>query len=46
VFFDEFNTSEEVGYIKEIIMERRFMGEALPNNVVFLAACNPYRTRQ
>lgn len=27
-------------------MERRFMGEALPNNVVFMAACNPYRTRQ
>lgn len=22
------------------------MGEALPSNVVFLGACNPYRTRQ
>ena len=46
VFLDEFNTTEEVGYVKEIIMERRFMGNAIPDNVVFLAACNPFRTKQ
>lgn len=46
VFLDEFNTTEEVGYIKEIIMERRFMGRAVPDNIVFLAACNPFRTKQ
>ena len=46
VFLDEFNTTEEVGYVKEIIMERRFMGKALPDNIIFLAACNPYRTKQ
>lgn len=43
VFFDEFNTTDELSYIKEIIVDRRFQGEPYPPNVVFLAACNPYR---
>jgi hypothetical protein len=44
VFFDEFNTTDDVGYISELIMEHRFLGEPLNcNNVVFLAACNPFR---
>ena len=44
VFFDEFNTTDDVGYIGELIMERRFLGEPLAcDNVVFLAACNPFR---
>ena len=46
VFLDEFNTTEEVGYLKEMIMERRFMGKAVPDNIVFLGACNPFRTKQ
>lgn len=45
VFFDEFNTTDDVGYISELIMERRFLGEPLDcDNVVFLAACNPFRS--
>jgi MoxR-like ATPase len=27
IFFDEFNTSPELGYFKELMMEHRFMGE-------------------
>jgi hypothetical protein len=43
IFFDEFNTTKNVGLIKEIICERTLLGKQLPNNMVFLAACNPRR---
>jgi len=46
VFFDEFNTTDELSYIKEIVTEHRFMGEKLPENLQFIAACNPYRIRR
>lgn len=45
VFFDEFNTSNCVGQICEMLCERTFRGRALPDNVVLLAACNPFRLR-
>jgi hypothetical protein len=45
VFFDEFNTTDELSYIKEIVIDRRFQGTLLPENITFLAACNPYRVR-
>ena len=43
VFFDEFNTTDELSYIKEMIIDRKFQGYSFPDNVVFVAACNPYR---
>jgi hypothetical protein len=43
IFFDECNTTKDVGLIKEIMCERTLVGEQLPNNMVFLAACNPRR---
>ena len=46
VFFDEFNTTDEVDYLKEIIIQTKFMGKKLPNNVYFIAACNPYRLKK
>ena len=45
VFFDEFNTCDELSYIKEMVMEHSFMGEKLPDNLIFVAACNPYRRK-
>ena len=27
------------------MMDKRFQGTELPNNIIFLAACNPYRTK-
>ena len=45
VFFDEFNTTDEQAYIKEMIIEHKFMGRDLPSNIAFIAACNPYRVR-
>lgn len=46
VFFDEFNTSDELSYIKEIVIDRRFIGELLPSNIVFCTASNPYRMKK
>lgn len=43
VFFDEFNTTDELSYIKEMTIENRFMGEELPTNIFFITACNPFR---
>ncbi|CAF3712950.1 unnamed protein product [Rotaria sp. Silwood1] len=45
VFFDEFNTTSNVGLLKEIICERTLLGEPLPSNMVFLGACNPRRNK-
>jgi hypothetical protein len=45
VFFDEFNTTSNIGLLKEIICERTLLGEPLPDNMVFLGACNPRRKK-
>ena len=46
VFLDEFNTTPNIGLLKEIICERTLLGEPLPGNMVFLGACNPQRRRE
>ena len=48
IFFDEFNTLKEVGYIKEIMIDKRFEGEEVDflKEVVIMAACNPFRRLQ
>ena len=43
VFFDEANTTDAIGLIKEIMCDRRLCGKALPVDMKFIAACNPYR---
>ena len=43
IFFDEFNTTPNIGLLKEIICERTLLGECLPKNMTFLGACNPQR---
>ena len=43
LFFDEANTTENIGLIKEIMCDRRLKGETISDNVKFIAACNPYR---
>lgn len=45
LFFDEFNTSECMYLITKIICNRTFLGHALPSNLKFLAACNPYKVK-
>lgn len=45
LFFDEANTTEAIGLIKEIMCDKRLKGEKLIlcENLKMVAACNPYR---
>lgn len=43
LFFDEANTCEALGMIKEIMMDRRCNGRPLSDRLKFIVACNPYR---
>ena len=43
VFFDEANTTDAIGLIKEIMCDRRIHGKSVSNDLRFIAACNPYR---
>ena len=43
VFFDEINTCKSMGLISEIMCKHTYQGKKLPSNIVFIAACNPYR---
>jgi len=45
VFFDEFNTTENLSLICEILTERTLLGEPIPENMRLLAACNPYKLK-
>ncbi len=46
VFLDEINTCDSMGLITEIICQNRMKGRLLPDNMVFIAACNPYKLRK
>lgn len=43
MFFDEANTSEAIGLIKEIMCDNRIRGKPIKEKLKFIAACNPYR---
>lgn len=43
VFFDEANTTDAIGLIKEIMCDRRINGKPISDDLKFIAACNPYR---
>ncbi|KAJ7339358.1 hypothetical protein OS493_005752 [Desmophyllum pertusum] len=43
LFFDEANTTEAFGMIKEIMVDRRCNGRPLSDRLKFIVACNPYR---
>ena len=43
MFFDEANTTEAIGLIKEIMCDNRIRGEVVKENIKFIAACNPYK---
>ncbi|KRX03121.1 hypothetical protein PPERSA_10202 [Pseudocohnilembus persalinus] len=47
IFFDEINTNIGVnGIFKELIVDRTVNGEKIPDNITFIAACNPYKLKQ
>ena len=43
VFLDEINTCKSMGLISELMCKNTYQGKELPDNIVFIAACNPYR---
>ena len=45
LFFDEANTTDAIGMIKEIMCDHTIGGEKLPSTdgLKLIAACNPYR---
>ena len=43
LFFDEANTTDAIGLIKEVMCDQRVQGRKISQNVKFIAACNPYR---
>ena len=43
VFFDEANTTEAIGLIKEIMCDRRLHGKRIAKDLKIIATCNPYR---
>ena len=46
VFLDEINTCKSMGLISELMCKHTCLGKQLPSNIVFIAACNPYRQRE
>lgn len=43
VFFDEANTTDAIGLIKEVLCDGTLYGNPLSHSLKFIAACNPYR---
>ena len=43
VFLDEINTCKSLDLISELMCKHSCQGKKLNNNIVFIAACNPYR---
>lgn len=47
LFFDEINTNPNVsGILKEILVDRKMLGQPLPPSVVPIGAANPYKLRK
>ena len=45
IFLDEFNTSDCMYVITEMITKSTLLGQGLPSNIKLLTACNPYKVR-
>jgi len=43
VFLDEINTCNALGLITEIMCNHTYLGKKISDNIIFIAACNPYR---
>ena len=46
LFFDEINTNKLIGgFFKELLIERTLKGQLVPDNIHFIAACNPFKLK-
>ncbi len=43
VFLDEVNTSSILGSVQDVLMDNSLEGHALPGNIFWVCATNPYR---
>ena len=43
VFLDEINTCNSLGLLTEIMCNHTYLGKKISENIIFIAACNPYR---
>ena len=43
LFFDEANTTDAIGLIKEVMCDRKVQGKSISQDIKFIAACNPYK---
>jgi len=43
IFLDEINTCNCIGLICELMTKHSCQGKQLPENIIFIGACNPYR---
>ena len=46
VFLDEINTCKSIGLITELMIKHSYHGKKIKDNIVFIAACNPYRQKK
>ncbi|ETN98436.1 hypothetical protein RFI_39063, partial [Reticulomyxa filosa] len=46
IFFDETNTSPDLGWFKELICNHTIDGINIPKEIKIIGACNPYRRRR
>ena len=45
IFLDEFNTTNSIGLINEIVCHRSILGREISELLIFVCACNPYRIK-
>ena len=46
VFLKEINTCKSMGLITELMCKHSCQGSPLPDNIIFIATCNPYRWKE
>ena len=46
VFLDELSSCNSMGLIIELLCKHSILGKQLPYNIIFIAACNPYRFKE
>ena len=46
VFLDEFNTTNSIGLINEMVCHRSILGRKISDLLIFVCACNPYKRKK
>ena len=46
IFLNEINSCDSLSLISELICNHTYYGKYIPQNIIFIGACNPYRKRE